>query len=85
MKNTKERFNKRTEFRGKMHTYDNILLENVRNLAKYIENNERALEFDIPKVEISRNDNTEAREEFGIKYRSTLKKIRDRIRKELRL
>ena len=57
-------FNKRTEFRGKLHTYDNILLENVRNLAKYIENNERTLEFDIPKVEISRNDTNEIRNDI---------------------
>ena len=71
------------------------MLENVRNLAKYIKNKGRTLGFDIPEVEISKNDNAEvrdnimsitpkeAREEFGIRYRSTLKKIKDRIRKEI--
>jgi CRISPR-associated protein Cas1 len=57
-------FNKRAEFRGKMHTYDNILLENVRNLAKSIETDNDYLEFEIPDIKIDRNDNTELRNQI---------------------
>ena len=57
-------FNKRAEFRGKMHTYDNILLENVRNLAKSIENDNDSLRFEIPDMPIDRNDNTELRDQI---------------------
>jgi CRISPR-associated protein Cas1 len=55
-------FNKRMEFRGKFHTYDNILLENVRNLAKYLENDNKVLEFEFPFTRIERNDNLLTRE-----------------------
>jgi len=59
-----QNFNKRVEFKGKMHTYDNILLENVRNLAKYIESNNKTLEFVIPVMKIDRNDSAELRNQI---------------------
>ena len=57
-------FNKRNEFGGKMHTYDNILLENVRNLAKLIENNGKIPKFVMPKIEINRKDDNKTREKI---------------------
>ena len=57
-------FNKRAEFKGKKHTYDNILLENVRTLAKYIESDKKILEFEFPIMKIDRTDNVLAREKI---------------------
>ncbi len=44
-----------------MHTYDNILLENVRLLADYIEKDNKKLEFDMPKITSYRSDVIELR------------------------
>ena len=57
-------FNKRVEFRGKMHTYDNILLENIRILANYIVKDAKTLEFVIPIIKIGRDDDTIIREKI---------------------
>ena len=52
----KNNFNKRYEFRNKQHTLDNIMFENVRELSRYISGNIKTLDFNIPDIEISRND-----------------------------
>ena len=49
-------FNKRAEFRGKFHTYDNVMLENIRLLAKFLENEEKVSNFEIPEIKSYRND-----------------------------
>lgn len=54
-------FNKRAEFRGKFHTYDNVMLENIRLLAKFLENGEKVLDFEIPEIKPYRNDDIELR------------------------
>ena len=54
-------FNKRAEFRGKSHTYDNVMLENIRLLAKFLENSDKVLEFEIPEIQPYRNDDIELR------------------------
>ena len=54
-------FNKRAEFKGKFHTYDNIILENIRLLAKFLENREKVLNFEIPEIQPYRNDDVEFR------------------------
>ena len=54
-------FNKRAEFRGKFHTYDNVMLENIRILAKFLENSDKVLEFEIPEIQPYRNDDIELR------------------------
>ncbi len=54
-------FNKRAEFRGKFHTYDNVMLENIRLLAKFLENSDKVLEFEIPEIQPYRNDDIELR------------------------
>ena len=52
----KNNFNKRYEFKNKQYTLDNIMLENVRELSRYISGKIKTLEFKIPDMEISRND-----------------------------
>ena len=54
-------FNKRAEFRGKFHTYDNVMLENIRLLAKFLENGEKVLDFEISEIKPYRNDDIELR------------------------
>lgn len=53
--------NKRVEYNGKFHTFDNILLDNVRKLAKFIEKEQKELRFEIPGMPIGRNDDIESR------------------------
>jgi CRISPR-associated protein Cas1 len=55
-------FNKRTLYKGKMFTYESILLDNVRILANYVIGRSRGLKFGVPKIEISRNDTNEVRD-----------------------
>jgi CRISPR-associated protein Cas1 len=55
-------FNKRYEFRNKQHTLENIMFENIRELSKYVLDKMKSLEFRIPDLTISRNDNTQVRE-----------------------
>ena len=52
----KNNFNKRYEFRNKQHTLGNIMFENVRELSRYISGKIKTLDFNIPDIEISRND-----------------------------
>ncbi len=52
-------FNKRAQFRGEFHTHDNVMLENIRLLAKFLENGEKALDFEIPEIKPYRNDDIE--------------------------
>jgi len=49
-------FNKRYEFRNKQYTLENIMLENIRELSRYISGKVKELEFRIPEIEIARND-----------------------------
>ena len=72
-----QNFNKRAEYRGKMHTYDNILLENIRYLAKFIEKGQKELKFEMPDMQISRNDNVE--------LRNRIMEITPEIRKKLKI
>jgi CRISPR-associated protein Cas1 len=60
----KNNFNKRYEFRNKQHTLENIMFENVRELSKYILDKTKSLAFTIPDIVISRNDNTQVRNEI---------------------
>jgi CRISPR-associated protein Cas1 len=54
-------FNKIAEFKGRSHTYDNVMLENIRLLAKFLENDEEVLNFEIPEIKFYRNDDIEIR------------------------
>ena len=57
-------FNSKALYEGKYHSYQNILLENVRILADYISGKSKALKFDIPNLELIREDSTELRDKI---------------------
>lgn len=54
-------FNKGVLYKGKFHSYEFILQDNVRNLANYVIDSTKPLAFNIPYMEISRNDPNELR------------------------
>lgn len=59
-------FNRTARYKGKNHTYQNILLNNVQHLANFILGKQKPLAFSIPALSIVRTDTLE---------------IQDRIRK----
>jgi CRISPR-associated protein Cas1 len=54
--------NNRAKYKGKNYTYENILLDNVQGLANFIIDKSDKLKFNIPPIQINRNDHTEIRE-----------------------
>jgi CRISPR-associated protein Cas1 len=54
-------FNSRSSHKKKQYSYDNILQDNVQQLANYIQDKSKQLEFDISPIEINRSDDTEIR------------------------
>ena len=54
-------FNTRALYNGKYYSYQNILYENVRLLAKYIMGKSSKLQFNIPEFKINRVDSTDIR------------------------
>ncbi len=60
-----ENFNKRYAFKGKQHTLENIMFENVREFGKYISGLSKSLDFNIPEIAISRNDTVNVREKIA--------------------
>ncbi len=70
-------FNKRAEYKDKFYTFDNILLDNVRKLGNSIEKDQKELKFEIPNIEISRNDNVE--------LRNKIMSITPELRKKLKI
>ena len=53
--------NKRVEYKGKFHTFENILLDNVRRLGDFIEKGQKELRFEMPDMAIGRSDDVESR------------------------
>lgn len=50
-------FNRSAKYKAKNHTYQNILLDNVQQLANFVIGKQReALQFNIPAIRIQRND-----------------------------
>ncbi|WP_393970985.1 CRISPR-associated endonuclease Cas1 [Oxyplasma meridianum] len=58
----KENFNQRYLYKGKKHTLENIMFENITEFSKFISDNSKKLEFTIPEIMIKRNDDIETRE-----------------------
>lgn len=58
----KANFNCRSLYKKRNSTYDTILQDNVQQLANYLLDKSKKLEFDIPVVRISRNVDLEIRE-----------------------
>src|SRR5271157_3620808 len=54
--------NTRTPYKGLNCTYQNILYDQVRNLANYIMDKQAALKFSIPEIQIKRNDDIDLRD-----------------------
>lgn len=57
-------FNKTVLYKGKNHSYEFILYDNVRTLANYVIGNTKTLSFNVPKIEINRDDVSEFRDKI---------------------
>ena len=57
-------FNNRAKYKGKNYTYENILLDNLMQLAGFIQDKQDKLKLDIPAIKINRNDKTERRDKL---------------------
>jgi CRISPR-associated protein Cas1 len=55
-------FNLKAPYKGKNFTYQNILYDNIQQLAHYISEKKKNIEFAIPKLEIIRDDTIPLRE-----------------------
>jgi CRISPR-associated protein Cas1 len=60
----KNTFNTRATYKKKQHTYQNVLQDNVQNLANYIADKQKELRFNVPAVQIKRNDDLEVRDKI---------------------
>jgi len=49
-------FNSKAPYKGKNYTFSNILHENILRLANHIMDKTEKISFDVPKLEIKRND-----------------------------
>jgi len=49
-------FNSKAPYKGKNYSFSNILHENILRLANYIMNKSEKISFDVPRLEIKRND-----------------------------
>lgn len=49
-------FNSKAPYKGKNYTFSNILHENILRLANYIMDKTEKINFDVPRLEINRND-----------------------------
>jgi CRISP-associated protein Cas1 len=58
----KETMNSRVPYKNANFTYQNILFNNVRILANYISGKQDKLEFNIPLIQIKRNDELQLRD-----------------------
>lgn len=58
----KANFNNRALYKGSNFTYENILYDNVKMLADYIEGKKNKLEFNVPLIAINRNDEIDQRD-----------------------
>ena len=57
----KSNFNNRTHYKGANFSYQNILSDNVRLLVNYIMGKQSRLEFNVPLVQLKRNDEIDQR------------------------
>jgi CRISPR-associated protein Cas1 len=57
-------FNKTAQYKGKNHSYEFILYDNVRTLANYIIDDTKTLSFNVPEIEVNRDDVSELRDKI---------------------
>jgi CRISPR-associated protein Cas1 len=55
-------FNTRTRYKGANCTNQNILYDQIRGLANYLMDKQAVLEFDLPEIQVKRNDESELRD-----------------------
>ncbi|MDE1870866.1 MAG: CRISPR-associated endonuclease Cas1 [Candidatus Micrarchaeota archaeon] len=55
-------FNKRMQYKGKSHSYEGVLLDNVRILGNHIIGKSNELKFSLPEIDIVREDNSNIRD-----------------------
>ena len=58
-------FNSRIQYNGKMNTYQTVLLEQIRKLAKYVSGQSSNLFFDKFEIEPNRKDNLDVRDRIS--------------------
>ena len=49
-------FNHKIPYKGKNYYYQNVLFDNIRSFSHYISDKKKTFDFDIPKLEIQRDD-----------------------------
>lgn len=59
---TQANLNNRAKYKGKNYTYENILLDNVHGLANFIIDKSDKLSFNVPSIQLNRNDDKDIRE-----------------------
>lgn len=52
-------FNRQVSYKGKNHTFQNILLDNVQQRANFIVGKKKDVKFSIPVIKLQRNDSLE--------------------------
>ena len=57
-------FNRKVAYKGKNYSYESILLDDVRQLANFILDKKKDLQFDIPEIEVERSDSKEIRQKI---------------------
>lgn len=57
-------FNTKVPYRGKNYHYQNVLFDNIRNLAHHISDKKKKFDFDIPKLIIQREDTAQLRKKI---------------------
>jgi len=54
-------FNLKASYKGRNFTYHNILYDNIQQLAHFASDRKKSMEFDVPELEIIRDDTTPLR------------------------
>ena len=57
-------FNRKAPYKDKNYTYQNILIDNVQQLANFISDKKKNVDFVVPKLEINRDDTKSLREKI---------------------
>lgn len=57
-------FNNKVPYKGKNHAYENILYDNIQQLANFISDKRKEITFVVPKSQIDREDTTQLKEKI---------------------
>jgi CRISPR-associated protein Cas1 len=59
-------FNSKISYKKRNFAYQNILYDNISQLAQYVSNKKKTIEFVVPHVIINRNDDLQTREKNSV-------------------